>query len=173
MFWLSPSCFWSRKHHALIRGRSRSIDDNTHIPEDRPRGPCILVSLTSLMSSLDHLRGVRSASRDDCFSHAWLQLHHRTVEIHTGYWSVQYLVEDPGCHLTLAYWWVYSSDLNRLCPLWFSGCVRDSGQKPQQCFDIPLWLMQHTCTTETLTLNQWVHTAMYHSISSRPLVIKI
>ena len=47
---------------SLNRGRSPSVDTNTHIPEDRPRGPCILVSLTSLMSSLDHLRGVLSAS---------------------------------------------------------------------------------------------------------------
>ena len=53
---------------ALTSGRSLSIDDNTCIIEDRPRGPCILVSLTSLMSSLDHLRGVLSASRDGCFS---------------------------------------------------------------------------------------------------------
>ena len=55
---------------ALTRGRSPSVDANTHIPEDRPRGPCTLVSLTSLMSSLDHLRGVLSASRDGRFSHA-------------------------------------------------------------------------------------------------------
>ena len=68
-----------------------------------PRGPCILVLLTSLMSSLDHLRGVLSASRDGCFSCARLQLHHHTIEIRTGYWSVQYLVEYPGCHLTLAH----------------------------------------------------------------------
>ena len=88
---------------ALTRGRSPSIDDNTHIPEDRPRGPCILVSLTSFMSSLDHSRGVLNASWDGCFSCARLQLHHRTVEIRTGYMSIQYLVKDPGCHLTLAH----------------------------------------------------------------------
>ena len=87
----------------LTKGRSPSVDENTHIPEDRPRDPCILVSLTSLMVSLDHLRGVLSASRDGCCSHARLQLHHRTVEIRTGYWSMQYLVEDPGCHLSLAH----------------------------------------------------------------------
>ena len=61
---------------SLTRGRSPSVDNNTHIPEDRPRGPCTLVSLTSVMSSLDHLRGVLTASRDGCFSCAWLQLHH-------------------------------------------------------------------------------------------------
>ena len=151
---------------------SLSADDNTYIPEDRPRGPCILVSLTSLMSSLDNLRGVLSASRDGCFSRARPQLHHRTVEIRTGYWSMQYF-EDPIYNLTIAHWWVYSRDLNRLCPLWFLGCIGDSVQKAQQCFYIDLWLMQHTCTTETLTLNQRVHTTMYRSISSRPSVMKI
>ena len=55
---------------ALTRGRSPSIDNNTHILENRPRGPCILVSLTLLMSSLDHLRG--SSSWDVCISHARL-----------------------------------------------------------------------------------------------------
>ena len=70
---------------ALTRGRSLSVNDNTYILEDRPRGPYILVSLTSLMSSLDHLRGVLSASRDGCFSLAQLQLHHRTIEIRTGF----------------------------------------------------------------------------------------
>ena len=70
---------------SLARGRSPSVDANTHILEDRPRGPYTLVSLTSLMSSLDHLRGVLSASRDGCFSRARLQLHHRTIEIRTGF----------------------------------------------------------------------------------------
>ena len=70
---------------ALTRGRSPSIDDNTHILEDIPKGPCTLVSLTSLMSSLDHLRGVLSASRHGCFSHARLQLYHRIVEIRIGF----------------------------------------------------------------------------------------
>ena len=31
--------------------------------------------------------------------------------------------------------------------------------------------MQHTCTIETLNFHQWVHTAMYHSRSSRPSVM--
>ena len=44
---------------------------------------------------------------------------------------------------------------------------------PQQCFDIPFLLMKHTCTTETLTLNQQVHTAIYHSRSNRQSVMKI
>ena len=70
---------------SLTRCKSPSIDDNTCIPEDIPIGPCILVSLTSLMSSLDHLRGVLSASWDGCFSRAQLQLHHHTVEICTGF----------------------------------------------------------------------------------------
>ena len=156
-----PITLLSRKYHCLVSCRSPSVDVNTSITEDRTRGPCILVSFTSLMSSLDHLRGVLNAYRDGCFSRARLQLHHRTVEIRTGYWSVQYLVEDLGCHLTLAHWWVYSRDLNRLCPLWFLGCVGDSVQKPRQHFYIDLWLMQHTCTVDTLTLNQRVHIAMY------------
>ena len=88
---------------SLASYRSPSINDNIHIPNDRPIGPCILVSLTSLMSSLYHLRGFLNASQDGCFSRARLQLHHRTVEIHTRYWSMHYLVEDPGCHLTLAH----------------------------------------------------------------------
>ena len=45
-----------------------------------------------------------------CISRARLQLHHRTVEICRGHWSIHYLVEDPGCHLTLAHWWVYLWD---------------------------------------------------------------
>ena len=68
----------------MARGRSPSIDTNTHIPKDRPIGPYTLVSSTSLMISLDHLRGVLSASWDGCFSHARLQLHHRTVGILQG-----------------------------------------------------------------------------------------
>ena len=72
---------------ALTRGRSPSVDDNTHIPEDRTRGPCIFISLTSLMSSLDHLRGLLSASWDGCFSRARLQLHHCTVDILHNIWS--------------------------------------------------------------------------------------
>ena len=70
---------------SLARGRSPYVDTNTHILEDRPIGPYILVSLTSLMSSLDHLRGILSACWDGCFSRARLQLHHRTVEIRTGF----------------------------------------------------------------------------------------
>ena len=46
---------------------------------------CTLVSLTVLMSSLDHLRGLLSASQDGCFSCARLQLHPRTIEIRTGF----------------------------------------------------------------------------------------
>ena len=99
-----PHTFIQGNTIAFINCRSPSVDENTSIPEDRPKGSCILVSLTSLMSSLDHLRGVLSASHDGCVSRAQLQLHHRTVEIHTGYWSLQYLVEDLGCHLTLAHW---------------------------------------------------------------------
>ena len=40
------------------------------------------------MSSLDHLRGVLSASWDGCFLCARLQLHHRTVEIRTGFCTI-------------------------------------------------------------------------------------
>ena len=83
-------------------------------------------------------------------------------------WSVQYLVKDPGCHLTLAHWWVYLRDPNRFmsqtqtgsCPLWFSSCAGDGVQNPQECFYIDLWLTQQTCMIETLTLNQQVHTSM-------------
>ena len=89
---------------ALISCKSPSVNINTSIPEDRPRGPYILVSLTSLMSSLYHLRGFLSASQDSCFSHAQLQPHHRTVEIRTGYWSMHYLIEYPSCDLTLSRW---------------------------------------------------------------------
>ena len=80
-----PHAFGQGNTISFTRGRSPSVDANTHIPEDRPRGPCILVSLTSLMSSLDHLRGVLSASRDGFFSRARLQLHHCTVAIHIGF----------------------------------------------------------------------------------------
>ena len=97
----------SKAHFELkfpLMGRSPSVDDNTHIPEDRPRGLYILVSLTSFMSSLDHLRGFISASRDGFSSRAQIHLHHRTVEIRIGYRYVHYLVKDHGCHLTLAHW---------------------------------------------------------------------
>ena len=124
-------------HRAFVQGNtialascmSPSVNNTTHILEDRPIGPYIFVSLTSLMSSLDHLRGVLSASRDGCFSRAQLQLHHCTVEIRTGYWSVQYLVKDPRCHLTLAHWWVYWGTQIGSFPLWFLGCVGDIVQK--------------------------------------------
>ena len=106
---------------ALISCRSCSIDINTSIPVDGLRAPRILVSLTLLMSSLDHLRGVISASRDGRFSRAWLQLLHHTVEICTRYWSVHYLVEDLGCHLNLAHWGVYYGTQTVSRPLWFSG----------------------------------------------------
>ena len=68
---------------ALTRGRSPSVNDNTHIPKDRARRTYTLVSLTSLMSSLDHLRGFLSSSRDGSLSCAWLQLHRCIIEIHT------------------------------------------------------------------------------------------
>ena len=99
-----PLALLSRKPHCLGSCRSPSVDVNTSILEDRPRGPCILVSSTSLMSSLDHLKGVLSSFRVGCVSCARLQLHYHTLEIHTGYWFLPYLVEDPGCHLTLAHW---------------------------------------------------------------------
>ena len=98
-----PHAFGQGNTISLTTGRYPFFDDNTCILEDRHRSRCILVSLTSLTSSLDHLRGVLSASRDGCFSHARFQLHHRTGEIRMGYWSVQYLVEYPRCHLTLAH----------------------------------------------------------------------
>ena len=72
---------------ALISCRSPSVDINTYIPDYRPRGPCILVSFTLLMRSLDHVRGVISASWGGCVSCARLQLHHRTIEVRTGFGS--------------------------------------------------------------------------------------
>ena len=85
IFGYPPRAFGQGKIISLVSCRSPSVDDNTSILKDRPRGPCILVSLTLLMGSLDHLRGVLSASRDGCFSHARIQLHHHTVEIRTGF----------------------------------------------------------------------------------------
>ena len=126
-----------------------------NIPEDRPRGICILVSLTSLMSSSDHLRGVLSASWNGCFSRAWLQLHHRTVEIHTGYWSMQYLVKDPRCHLTLAHWWVYSRDLNRFMSLVIFGL------RWRQCSEAPTMLLYKFMIDATY---------LYHRDSDSPLM---
>ena len=41
----------SRKHHCLDSCRSPSVDDNPSIPEDRPRGPCVLDSSPSVMSA--------------------------------------------------------------------------------------------------------------------------
>ena len=78
---------------ALISCRYPYVDVITYILEDRPRGPCILVSSTSLMSSLDHLKGVISAFQVGCVSHARIQLHYHTVEICTRYWFLHYLVE--------------------------------------------------------------------------------
>ena len=97
----------SKKPHCLASCRCPSIDANTSIPEDRHRGPYILVSSTSLMRSLDHLKGVVSSFWVGCVSHAWLQLHYHTVEIRTGYWFFHCLVKYPICHPTLTHWWVY------------------------------------------------------------------
>ena len=57
---------------ALISCRSPFLDINTSILEDRPKGPYILVLLTSLMSSFDQLTGALSTSRDGCVSRARL-----------------------------------------------------------------------------------------------------
>ena len=89
---------------SLISCRSPSVNINKSIPEDRPRGPYILVSFTLLISSFDHLRGVISASQGGCVSCARLQLHHRVIYICTKYLSMHYLIEDPDCHMTLAHW---------------------------------------------------------------------
>ena len=51
IFQLSPSRFWSRKHHFLDQGHV-SLCKQQHMYS---RGPCILVPLSTLMSSLDHL----------------------------------------------------------------------------------------------------------------------
>ena len=63
----------------------------------------MLVSSTSLMSPMEQLKEFFSSFRVGCVSCARIQLHHHTIEIRIGYWSMQYLVEDPGCHLTLAH----------------------------------------------------------------------
>ena len=102
-----PLMLLSRKHHCLVSCMSPYVDVNTSILEERPRDPCILVSSTSFMSSLDHLKGVISAFQVGCVSRARLQLHHCTVEIHTGYRFLHYLVKNPSCHLILAHWCVY------------------------------------------------------------------
>ena len=81
-----PLVLLSRKPHCL-GSRSLSVDVNTSTLEDRPRGPCILVSFTSLMSSLDHLKGVLSAFWVGCVSCAQLQLHYHTINIQTRYGS--------------------------------------------------------------------------------------
>ena len=99
-----PLVFPSRKPHFLGSSRYPSFDVNTSIPEDRTRGPCILVSSTSLMSTFDHLKGFLSAFWVGCISHARLQIHHRAIDIHTGYCFLHYLVEDLDCHLILARW---------------------------------------------------------------------
>ena len=93
----------SRKPH-FCSYRSPSVDVNTSIPKDRPKGPCILVASTSLMSSLDHLKGVLSAFWVGCVSFSRLHLHYCTIKIHTGYWFLHYLVKDPCCHLKLGHW---------------------------------------------------------------------
>ena len=49
--WLSPRAPIQGHIIALISCRSPSVDVSTSIPQDRPRGPCILVSSTSLMIS--------------------------------------------------------------------------------------------------------------------------
>ena len=126
-----PLALLSRKPHFLGSCRFPSINVNTFIPEDIPRGRCFQVSSTSLMSSLNHLIGVISAFWDGCVSCAQLQLLHWTIEICKAYWFVHYLVEDPGFHLTLAHWWVYYGTHIVSCPLWFLGCVGDSVRKPQ------------------------------------------
>ena len=96
IFSYPPHASSQGKMIALISCRPPFFDVNTSIPEDRPRGPCILVSSTSLMSS--------NAFWVGCVSHARLQLHYCTVEIRIGYWFLHYLVKDPSCHLTLEHW---------------------------------------------------------------------
>ena len=41
----------SRKHHCLDSCRSPSVDDNSSIPEDRPRGSCALDPSPSVVSA--------------------------------------------------------------------------------------------------------------------------
>ena len=125
-----PLTLLSRKPHFLGSYRSPSVNVNTSIPEDRPRVPCILVSSTSFMSSLDHLKWAISAFWVGCVSRALLQLHHHTVEIRTRYWSVHYFFKDISCHLTLAHWWVYYGTHIVSCPLLFPRFVGNSVQNP-------------------------------------------
>ena len=82
---ISPLLLLSRKPHYLGSCESPSIDVDTSIPEDIPRDICILVSSTSLINSLDHLKGVLSPFWVGFVSRARLQLHYHTIEIHTGY----------------------------------------------------------------------------------------
>ena len=134
----------SGKPHFLVSWRSPSIDVNTSIPEDRPRGPCILVSSSSLMSSLDYLKGVLSSFMVGCVSHAQIKLHYHTIEIRTGYWFLHYLVEDLDCHLTLAHWWVYFWNPHSFMSLVIFGLHWGQCSKaPEQCFGIDSWLMQY------------------------------
>ena len=110
------------------------------------------------MSSSDHLRGVLSASRDGCFSYARLQLHHRTIDIHTWYWFMQYLVEDPGCHLTLAHWWVYLRDPNKFMSLVISGlCWR-------QCLESPTTLLYRFMNDATYLYHRDLWLSISYSI---------
>ena len=125
-----PLVLLSRKPHFLGSCISPSIDVNTSIPDYRPRDIYILVSSTSLMSSLDHLKGFLSTFWVGCVSHARLKLHYRTIDIHTGYWFLHYLVEDPNCHPTLAHWWVYFRTHTVSCPLWFTGFIGDNVRNP-------------------------------------------
>ena len=120
----------SRKPHFLGIFRSPSVEVNTSIPGDRPRSPCILVSSTSFMSSLDHLKGFLSVFWVGCVSRAQLQLHYHTIEIRTGYWFLHYLVKHLAYHPTLAHWWAYFGTHEVLCPLLFLGCMGDSVRKP-------------------------------------------
>ena len=164
-----PLALLSRKHHFLVSYKSPSLNVNRSIPKDRPRGPCILVSSTSLMSSMDHLKGVLSSFRVHCVTCAWIQLHHLTIEIHTRYWFLHYLVKDPSCHLTLAHWWVYYGTHTISCPLWFSSYIGDSVRKPLIVM-LPCIIVLYVayCTTKILF---WHSIVICTYIHNSPLIL--
>ena len=95
----------SRKHHCLDSCRSPSVDDNSSIPEDRPRGSCALDPSPSVVSAYGPFWGrIIIASPNGCFSHVRLQHLIRIVENRAGYISFPFCVEDPGFPPTLEHW---------------------------------------------------------------------
>ena len=125
----------SRKPHFLGSCRSPSIDTNTYCPKDKCRGTYTLVSYPSSMSSYGLSEG------SPYFPIIWLFLTRSTSATTSQhwdlyrFWSMQYLVKDPRCHLTLAHWWVYSRDLNRFMSLVIFGL------RWRQCSEAPSVLL--------------------------------